>query len=145
MRTCNKENMMKLVTELESGTREQVANMLRTEQGFCCLGVACDLSGVGEWDDQGPSGLYFYTTPSGANGQVLPVEVMNWLGIDTDDNDNETHLSLLSQLILDPDEDAVEGDTETGSNMNDNGFIFEEIAARIRQTYGLGDSDGTDS
>jgi hypothetical protein len=140
MRNCNRENMQQLVDALESDEFEQTNSTLRRDDKFCCLGVACQISGVGVWaSSQGYSGVYFYVTLSGATGQVLPVDVMNWLGVGTDDAEDNF---LASQLILDAE---AEGDTETGSNMNDNGYSFYEIAARIRQTYGLGDSDGTDS
>ena len=34
---------------LESGEYKQGRGRLRDDNGFCCLGVACDLSGLGEW------------------------------------------------------------------------------------------------
>lgn len=37
------------VIALESGEYRQARKTLRTKDGFCCLGVACDVSGLGEW------------------------------------------------------------------------------------------------
>ena len=37
------------LTALESGEYKQTRDLLRDDNGFCCLGVACDLSGLGEW------------------------------------------------------------------------------------------------
>jgi hypothetical protein len=36
---------------LESGKYEQTQESLRRGDAFCCLGVACDLSAVGQWDE----------------------------------------------------------------------------------------------
>lgn len=137
MRTCNKEHMTLLVTELESGNREQVCGTLRVDDAFCCLGVACEISGVGEWKDEGYQGKHFYSTPNGENCNVLPVDVMDWLGIDRG-NPDEWQANQLYLL------DEHGGYEETGSDMNDNGYTFAEIAVRIRNTY-LGDEDGTNA
>lgn len=40
---------------LESGRYPQGYGRLRTEDGYCCLGVLCDISRLGEWD---PDGCY---------------------------------------------------------------------------------------
>lgn len=42
----------KWIDALESGEYRHGKFQLQTECGaFCCLGVLCDISGVGEWDD----------------------------------------------------------------------------------------------
>lgn len=51
----NKENVRKWVAALRSGEYEQTKGALRRDGGdsgrvgYCCLGVACDVSGLGEW------------------------------------------------------------------------------------------------
>ena len=40
-----------LLQALESGEYEQDKGQLRSPIGFCCLGVACDKSELGEWDE----------------------------------------------------------------------------------------------
>lgn len=37
------------VSALRSGSYPQAKNFLRTEEGFCCLGVACDLVNQEGW------------------------------------------------------------------------------------------------
>ena len=39
------------IEELESGEYEQCRATLRNSLGFCCLGVLCDISGLGTWED----------------------------------------------------------------------------------------------
>lgn len=38
------------VAALRSGEYRQTRGELRDAAGFCCLGVACDISGTGKWD-----------------------------------------------------------------------------------------------
>ena len=40
-----------LVAALRSGKYKQGTNRLRDEDAFCCLGVACDISGLAKWDN----------------------------------------------------------------------------------------------
>ena len=42
----------KLVTALRSGKYEQTSGTLRDGCSFCCLGVLCDISGAGQWEDR---------------------------------------------------------------------------------------------
>jgi hypothetical protein len=120
MRKCNKENMTKLVEELETGNRNQANGVLRDDIGYCCLGVACDISGVGEWKYDGMS--YIYVTDKHWSIGSLTTAVMNWLGIDTED-------PYANMLI-------VEGAGATyASDLNDGGKSFAEIAKAIRETY----------
>jgi len=44
-----KERAMELVGALRSGRYQQTRNRLRTDSGYCCLGVACAISGLNEW------------------------------------------------------------------------------------------------
>ena len=39
----------KWLEALRSGRYRQTSLMLRDKVGFCCLGVACDISGKGTW------------------------------------------------------------------------------------------------
>lgn len=54
--------------------------------GYCCLGVACDISGLGEWV-QGPNGTWTYSYSTGSSSWdssevVLPDTVAVELGLD---------------------------------------------------------------
>lgn len=41
-----------LVAALRSGEYEQTTGYLREGNAFCCLGVACDVSDLGAWDNE---------------------------------------------------------------------------------------------
>ena len=47
------------VTALESGDYKQTRGRLRDDNGFCCIGVACDVLGLGKWVSCG--GWWMYT------------------------------------------------------------------------------------
>ena len=123
MYTCNRENMTKLVEALESEEYTQTTGQLRSEYGFCCLGVACDISGLGEWTLE--NGIYFYNDGEGDfDCSTLPHGVIEQLEL----NANEAQFT--EQLPL-----TTDGNFDTGSDMNDNGFAFADIAAEIRKAY----------
>ena len=67
------EHRKQWVQALRSDSYQQAQGKLRgAHDGFCCLGVACDISGLGEWDDGG------YLGERGS----LPDQVMDWLGLE---------------------------------------------------------------
>lgn len=47
------EHTQKWLDALRSGKYEQGRGGLRVNNTFCCLGVLCDVSGIGEWMDRG--------------------------------------------------------------------------------------------
>lgn len=57
---------------LESGKYPQTRGALRKSRGFCCLGVLCDISGLGEWSKYNE---YCYS------GTFLPLKVQQWAGV----------------------------------------------------------------
>jgi hypothetical protein len=72
------ENAKKWVAALRSGEYQQDKAYLRTENGLCCLGVACDLYMKlfgGQWE-KGMEGFRFL-----GSDQVLPTDVRAWLGM----------------------------------------------------------------
>jgi hypothetical protein len=78
---------------LRSGKFAQGSGQLRTWDPdekvwkYCCLGVLCEMSGLGEWveyaDDMRTESTYL------GNEHYLPVAVAEWAGIDIE-NDDET-------------------------------------------------------
>ena len=48
--TPNKANIKLWVDALRSGKYQQARGALKTGDAYCCLGVACDISGLGTWD-----------------------------------------------------------------------------------------------
>lgn len=67
--------LMKWVDALESGEYPQAkGSLINTETGgLCCLGVACDVSGLGKWSENG-----FYLKEA----SVLPKKVMDYFGLE---------------------------------------------------------------
>jgi len=73
-------NRKKWIEALESGEYEQGKKRLRTEDdGYCCLGVACDISELGEWVDY--EGDYEYKVGYYSRGASLLDALVDWLGL----------------------------------------------------------------
>lgn len=104
-----KEHRKLWVKALRSGKYEQTQGRLRTETGFCCLGVACDISNISSWRKFESSPLNH--TYLGNDG-VLPIEVREWLGINFKGAFYDQNKMKFASL----------------ANMNDMGSSFEEIA-----------------
>ena len=115
------EGAKKWIAALRSGEFKQGKDRLRTDDRFCCLGVACELAaregiidkGKGERMDSGLTryqyGSYELYYGEGKY-QYLPRLVCDWLGLNTSEGGyNQTSLTVL----------------------NDEGATFEEIAAVI--------------
>lgn len=116
----NRENLNKLADALESGKYVQGRLSLRNhDNGHCCLGVACDISGLGEWQIGEDSHLFDYViTDNGephASRYVLTNPLRKWLGI-TENGDFTT----------------VDGRELRLVDLNDNFVPFAEIAKILR-------------
>lgn len=88
----NKQAIRQLVDALRSGRYKQVKDALRIDDSYCCLGVACDISGLGEWkgtniyDDDGRfvETQWSYRLPNGvAHSSVLPPPVAYYYGFES--------------------------------------------------------------
>ena len=103
------------VQALRSDDYEQGQRALRDDDDhYCCLGVACDISELSEWD----GGDYLN------QGGDLPDEVMDWLGLATPEGTYFWRDRGLTRHTL--------------AELNDNGFTFNEIADIIeREPDGL--------
>lgn len=83
----NTDNVRKWVDALRSGEYDQTSGGLRrvdadgNATGFCCLGVACEISGLGRWSDNGMS----YVADEYRSASYMPGPVRDWLGLDSDD------------------------------------------------------------
>ena len=74
------------VEALRSGKYSQGENWLRTDRGYCCLGVACEISGLVTWRDGGPDHFRSVNTfeaisGTGTKTQELADDVRLWLGL----------------------------------------------------------------
>ena len=69
------------VMALESGAFEQAKGRLKDgDAGYCCLGVACDISNLGHWD-----GSDYTIRDESIHDMNLPDEVRDYFGFRTED------------------------------------------------------------
>jgi hypothetical protein len=104
------------ITALRSNEYNQTQGSLRTSEGYCCLGVLCDLyvkeHDVEEWN-VGPHGSYAFK----GEPNILPNCVIEWSGL------NDANPYVLS----------FHDDMLSLANMNDCGKTFGEIAQVIEE------------
>lgn len=82
----NPEIKQRWLTALRSGEYSQTRDKLKNEQGFCCLGVLCDLyskeKGV-PWEENG--GVYSLRNPEDeydCSDTEIPEFIQEWAGVD---------------------------------------------------------------
>lgn len=113
--------MLRWVKALRSGKYQQSKQKLKKPEGFCCLGVLCDISQKGVWEELGGKyDAFKYLEGS----EFLPRAVQKWAGLGGPNPrmDNTT----------------VEFKARKYSNLtalNDAGMPFEEIANVIEKNY----------
>lgn len=73
----NREHIKLWVDALRSGKYKQGRASLKYSVGFCCMGVACDISSLGEWQVRLSSEEEIYL----GSGCYLPYDVQMWLGL----------------------------------------------------------------
>ena len=142
-------NAQKWVAALRSGEYTQGQEGLQTEQGYCCLGVACNLymqeTGLGRWlppvvweednEDNDESDSHqdrFYSFESDnitMDSFTLPHLVKDWLGMRTGDGAYRT--------VENSTEDNANGNDCSLTTLNDNGYSFAAIANIIEENDGL--------
>ena len=128
------------VESLESGRYQQARQALRTEDGFCCLGVACDVSGVGKWEQRRVLGGDMMWRFNKCR-EALPPEVMEWLAVksctctlnwDSSDDWRSNMKSDKYWFSVTP-----RSGEPSLLKLNDGGMSFVEIAQFIRKDPGL--------
>lgn len=105
------------IEALESGKYQQSMASLRNTTGFCCLGVACEISNLGKWEKL-KNTCFSYTIDNKYRQKAtlqLPEYVCKWLGLRT--------------VGGVPNDKAL----ETLTTLNDTGSSFNEIASIIRK------------
>jgi hypothetical protein len=110
----NPQIKQKWVSALRSGEYQQTQNRLHDENGFCCLGVLCDLYGKEnnvEWE---PSRYYNNAYMFQDMAAALPLSVMKWVGVE------EVNPYVNSGVF-------------TLAELNDAGSTFNEIADVIEK------------
>ena len=130
----NTEVKQKWIDALRSGKYEQGSEKLRSVQGYCCLGVLCDLYSKeqgAEWEFRGitetnlQSQDYWYFEDQ---SEFLPESVRDWAGlpvgnpsvrVDVTDNDDEDDWFYNEEI----------------ANLNDSGYTFNELSKLIEQQF----------
>lgn len=83
MTTVNEINMAKWIVALRSGKYRQTKGKLRARLGggMCCLGVACDISGLGKWEpsESDTDRRLYVVGDREEDGEALPPSVAQWL------------------------------------------------------------------
>lgn len=104
-------NEKKLVAALESGKYKQTYGKLKDRYGYCCLGVACEISGLGNFSEEDifKSGLQ-------QDAYELIPKVRQWLGW--------KNVVGSTRKKFDQEECLAE--------LNDKGCTFKQIAKVIR-------------
>jgi hypothetical protein len=123
MSTPNKERLRLWVEDLRTTNAKQGKRWLRSEEGWCCLGRACEVyriaTGRGRWHEF----TLHLTDESGiVHSTDLPSSVCEWFGLGE----------------RDPKMRAADGTLLTAQAMNDGKkYTFAQIADAIERTYNL--------
>ena len=116
MEEMNPEVKTAWVQALRSGEYQQTSGGLKATSGnrasYCCLGVLCDVSGLGDW-----SASNCYVIGGNAALGILPEEVAKWAGFSSSDPA------------------TGENDWTRLSFVNDNGLSFADIADLIEKNF----------
>lgn len=126
----NPEVKAKWVDALRSGKYEQSSGQLRSEDGFCCLGVLCDIYGKEKkkksFDEYGCFLLGGAEHLAVGINQFLPAKVSKWAGID------KSRLHYHDKL----EHQVVTSKSEALDDLNDTRkYTFEQIADVIEKDF----------
>lgn len=117
----NRERIQMWADALRSGEYKQGTGTLKDEDGrYCCLGVACEISGLGEWD----TARRYVISDGSMDGDYdiafMPQSVAEWYGFEN------------GNVRL----DTVMGRPEFATTLNDAyRYNFKEIADAIERTF----------
>ena len=124
----NPERKAEWLAALRSGTYPQDVGQLRTDQGFCCLGVACDLhvkAGLSSWAADDAMGGFEHQLPNRDASPCYPEgDVLAWLGLPS-----PTFTSALTLIM-------PNGKARPITSLNDDsGLSFAQIADLIEAQW----------
>ena len=137
----NPEIKQRWVYALRNDYKQQSDGKLRTNNGFCCLGVLCDLylkDHKEEWElvshsDESQSQDYYKCFDS---SEILPRSVCRWAGLSS----NNPILQVTEdpeggefETYYDDDELLVSKMSEDIACLNDTGYTFSSIADLIEK------------
>lgn len=123
---------MNWVKALRSGKYKKGKLYLKKDNNFCCLGVMCDISGLGKWQSNVMNQETYLTSSGEQRSGVLPKDVELWAGLSSGKGEYR----------------GKNGRTYSLTNWNDNGYqdftdpndkatpqTFEQIANFIEKNW----------
>jgi len=130
----NTEVKQKWIDALRSGKYDQGSEKLRSVQGYCCLGVLCDLYSQeqdSEWEFRGiaetnlqPQDYWYFDGES----EFLPESVKEWAGLPA------KNPSVRVDVTDDEDDDDWFYNEDI-ADLNDSGYTFNELSKLIEQQF----------
>ena len=129
----NKEIKKKWLAALRSGKYKQTRNQLREvvadgEDGFCCLGVLCDVVNPNGWDVTHEERAYFCNDSSWVRDATLPPDIQDIADIDEGGDFRLKSLPLRLRLRIQKELPGAALNVSSLSGLNDAGASFELIA-----------------
>lgn len=122
----NEERKKEWVEALRSGEYEQTRNWLRTTDGHCCLGVACDLA-VAHAVIPAPKLEDGHHYEYGSSAGALPDNVREWLAV----SDSTVEIDFGQGEFINPTRYPTRHTNLKGvtlAGLNDTGLTFDQIA-----------------
>lgn len=136
----NKEIKERWIAALRSGEYSQSAGYLGTDEGYCCLGVLCEIAlqdqVVIKTKDSSIDENFVYTSkidPVDRDYGVLPLAVVAWSGMPNRNPSITSAKEEVSPDIFSKLGDEYDEVTATLSGFNDSGATFEQIADLIEK------------
>jgi hypothetical protein len=125
-----RQHLRELVAALRSGEYEQGLGALQPKRGsYCCLGVACEISGQGAWEEGNFVDHYLaYRTKYESSSGFLPRGVMGFYGLSGQG-------ALAKRVQLEQGHGVL-----SLYEANDQGASFDEIADIIEREF-LGEGE----
>lgn len=123
----NKERVKKLVEALRSGKYKQTKEVLRDKNGFCCLGVACDIAKMEVGCNWTPFSLEF-----DGDDRALSDGMQTYYGFDDCEVVLDDDLPFTKGII---NKYVVPNTLVTLAALNDYGASFKEIAKVIEEQF----------
>jgi hypothetical protein len=145
--TPQRYRMRELVVKLRSGEYPQVQNVLHTPKGYCCLGVACDLSELGGWfrymtrikfivSEDKRLGTSNNEVEHYSDDLTMPEAVVEYYGFAEQDG------KIVGLYGRDRDERGLARDSDVScASLNDTGCTFDQIADILEMHYDLFESE----
>jgi hypothetical protein len=134
MDKAQKDHLRLGLADLRSGKYPQDKGYLRTDKGFCCLGVFCDRfhkeTGQGNWIRR-EDGKWFFAVGGYDESSALPSEVARWYGLASNPKMPEM-AAPGTKTFGSPDAGRL---IISAAEYNDWGVLFPDIADVMEASY----------